>query len=358
MILIQEFFIFIVLTHMNLIMMKKYISIISVLIIFILTTQLADAQHRRFRDYIGKTFPIDSVRAHDPVIIKQDSVYYVFSTGFGINMMSSTDLVKWKIEHPVFSEPPQWAIETIEGYRGHTWAPDISFFNGQYYLYYSVSAFGKNTSCIGVATNKTLHPNDSNYLWVDHGKVIQSVPGQTNWNAIDGNLMVDDAGVPWLSFGSFWGGLKLVRLKANGFSPDEDINKIPTIATRRTGPEDKRENSIEAPFIYKKGAYYYLFASIDLCCKGINSNYKLIVGRSKMVQGPYLDQEGVRMDQGGGTILLQGDDRWAGVGHNGVARMDGKDLIVYHGYDLQDEGRSKLIIKELNWIDGWPVVIE
>ena len=335
-------------------MNKSYFSLIMV--ISLLLSISANAQRKRFKDMIGKSFPLDSIGSHDPVIIKQDSVYYVFSTGFGVSVLSSTDMENWTIEAPVFSTPPQWATDAIPEYKGHTWAPDISYFNGQYYLYYSVSAFGKNTSCIGVATNKTLHPSDPDFEWIDHGKVVQSFPGKTNWNAIDGNLIIDENDTRWLSFGSFWGGLKLVQLTEDGLSTAEDINNIPTIATRRTSKEDRRENSIEAPFIYQKGDYYYLFASIDFCCRGMNSTYKVIMGRSKTVAGPYLDKEGKRMDQGGGTILLQGNDRWAGVGHNGAASIDGKDIFVYHAYDRNNNGRSKLRIVELQWKDGWPVL--
>ncbi|MCU4164128.1 arabinan endo-1,5-alpha-L-arabinosidase [Carboxylicivirga caseinilyticus] len=333
--------------------MKK--SHLSLIIIFsLLCTFSSQAQRNRFKDLIGKSFPLDSIRSHDPVIIKQDSVYYVFSTGFGISVLSSNDMVNWTIEAPVFNQPPQWATETIPEYKGHTWAPDISYFNGQYYLYYSVSAFGKNTSCIGVATNKTLHPYDPDFEWVDHGKVIQSFPGKTNWNAIDGNLIVDEQGTPWLAFGSFWGGLQLIQLSDDGLTTAKSSDNTHTIASRRTSKDDRRENSIEAPFIYKKGDYYYLFASIDFCCRGLNSTYKIIIGRAKTVDGPYLDKDGKRLDQGGGTLLLQGDDRWAGVGHNGVAFIDGKDIIVYHGYDRNENGRSKLLIDELSWKDGWP----
>src|SRR4051794_16609867 len=108
-----------------------------------------------------------SISVHDPVIIKQDSTYYIFCTGFGISVFSSINMKDWKKEKPVFSTAPQWAVQTIPGFRGHIWAPDISHQNNQYYLYYAVSAFGKNTSAIGVATNKTLNPSDKNFKWVD-----------------------------------------------------------------------------------------------------------------------------------------------------------------------------------------------
>ncbi|MBK6281611.1 MAG: arabinan endo-1,5-alpha-L-arabinosidase [Draconibacterium sp.] len=312
-----------------------------------------------------------SISVHDPVMAKQNNTYYIFCTGRGISVWSSTDMKEWKREQPVFSEPPKWAVEAVSGFRGHIWAPDISFYNGKYYLYYSVSAFGKNTSCIGLATNKTLDPNDPDFKWEDHGKVIQSFPGKTNWNAIDPNLIVAGDGTPFLSFGSFWDGLKLVKLNPEATAPAEDLEKIPTIASRKksssdtnppaieNNPIDAGGNAIEAPFIFKKGSYYYLFASIDYCCKGVNSTYKMIVGRSETIPGPYLDKEGKPMNSGGGTILLQGNENWFGVGHNSTYTFNGIDYIIFHGYDASDEGKPKLIIKKLDWDnEGWPVVAE
>jgi arabinan endo-1,5-alpha-L-arabinosidase len=310
-----------------------------------------------------------SISVHDPVMAKQNDKYYIFCTGRGISVWSSTDMKEWKREQPVFAEPPKWAVEAVNVFRGHIWAPDISFYDGKYYLYYSVSAFGKNTSCIGLATNKTLDPNDPDFKWEDHGKVIQSFPGKTNWNAIDPNLIVAGDGTPFLSFGSFWDGLKLVKLNHEATAPAEDLEKIPTIASRKksssdtnpaaieNNPIDAGGNAIEAPFIFKKGTYYYLFASIDYCCKGVNSTYKMIVGRSETISGPYRDKEGKPMNSGGGTILLQGNENWFGVGHNSTYTFDGTDYIIFHGYDANDEGKPKLIIKKLNWDnEGWPVV--
>ena len=106
------------------------------------------------------------INVHDPVIIRQDSMYYIFCTGQGITAFSSPDMKHWKQLKPVFDKAPQWAVDAIPSFRGHIWAPDISYHNGQFYLYYAVSAFGKNTSCIGLATNKTLDPSSKNFKWV------------------------------------------------------------------------------------------------------------------------------------------------------------------------------------------------
>ncbi|MCQ6957229.1 arabinan endo-1,5-alpha-L-arabinosidase [Mucilaginibacter aquariorum] len=308
------------------------------------------------------------ISVHDPVIIKQDSLYYIFCTGNGIAMWSSKDMANWKKEKAIFDTAPQWAVDSIPGFKGHIWAPDISYHNGKYYLFYSVSVFGKNTSAIGLATNTTLHTGDPAYKWVDHGRIIQSYPGKTNWNAIDPNLIEDEKGTPYLTFGSFWDGLKMVKLNKDRLSVAEDIAYLPTIASRKKSasatnppavdgnPVDAGGNAIEAPFIYKKDKYYYLFASTDYCCKGPKSTYKMIIGRSKEIKGPYIDKNGVSLQTGGGTLVLEGDGKWYGVGHNAVANFNGMDYLVFHAYDASDKGIPKLRIEKLHWKSGWPVI--
>lgn len=308
------------------------------------------------------------ISVHDPVMIKQNSTYYLFSTGWGINVWSSADMKTWKQEQQIFAEAPKWAVEAIPGFKGHIWAPDIYLHDNEYYLYYSVSAFGKNTSAIGVATNKTLDPSSADFKWIDHGMVLQSVPGKTNWNAIDPNIIRDAKGISWMVFGSFWDGIKLVKMNKDLLHVAEDLAKIPTIASRKKdpaapnppsvdgNPADAGGNAIEAPFLFKKEKYFYLFASTDYCCKGEKSTYKMIVGRAKSIEGPYLDQAGVPMAKGGGTLLLQGDVNWYGVGHNAVCCFDGKDYLIFHGYDAKNKGIPKLRIEQLSWKNGWPVV--
>ena len=301
------------------------------------------------------------IPAHDPVMMQQGATYYLFCTGPGIAVWSSADRKHWKPEKPVFDKAPAWATQAVPGFRGnHIWAPDISRHNGIYYLFYSVSAFGKNTSCIGLATNKTLNPNAANYKWEDQGRVLQSVPGRDLWNAIDPNLVRDEAGTPWLTFGSFWEGIKLVKLRPDLRAPAQP-EQWRTLARR---PRDPRLNdslpgdgAIEAPFIFRKGEYYYLFTSFDFCCRGPQSTYKIMVGRAKAVTGPYLDRAGVALDQGGGTQVLAGDKNWFGLGHNAVCTFDQVDYLVFHGYDAADKGHSKLRIEPLGWdTAGWPVV--
>jgi arabinan endo-1,5-alpha-L-arabinosidase len=266
----------------------------------------------------------------------------------------------WKTEKSVFDAPPAWAVNKIPGFKGHIWAPDISFHNGAYYLYYSVSAFGKNTSCIGLATNKTLDPTSPDFRWVDHGNLIQSIPGRDLWNAIDPNLAFDKDDKPWLVFGSFWSGMKLVRLHEN-LKEIAEPQEWFTVSKRprdfKTEDPDPGEAAVEAPFIFKKNGFYYLFVSFDHCCRGAKSTYKVVVGRADKIQGPYLDKEGKRLDQGGGSLVVEGNAAWAGVGHNSAYTFDGKDYLIFHAYDLADEGKPKLKIEPIEW-DGkaWPIV--
>lgn len=327
------------------------------------------------------------VGAHDPVIAKQGGTYYLFCTGRGVRVQSSKDLVSWKNEPPVFTESPPWIKELIPGFRGDLWAPDIFHHDDTYYLYYSASAFGRNTSAIGVATNKTLDSESSDYQWQDQGMVVRSIPGRDLWNAIDPNVAIDDSGTPWMAFGSFWTGLKLVKLNDDLTSiVDGSGEEWYTLASRQRDfavderdagdaanpeldyeslytPEQLERNqnmqsgAIEAPFLFHKDGMWYLFASWDRCCRGVNSTYKVIVGRSKDIRGPYLDKDGKRLVRGGGTLVVTGDgENWAAAGHPAAYTFDGTDYLAFHAYDLKDRGRPKLRVREIRWDDGWPAV--
>jgi arabinan endo-1,5-alpha-L-arabinosidase len=302
------------------------------------------------------------ITVHDPVLIKQKDTYYLYCTGRGISVFSSKDLKNWNTEPSVFNEKPTWVDAVVPDFKNHIWAPDISFHNNTYYLYYSVSAFAKNTSAIGVATNTTLNANDKNYKWIDHGIVIESIPNRDLWNAIDPNLTFDENNIPWLAFGSFWEGLKMVKLNPDLLSIAQSQEWY-TIAKRKrtfeladTNPGDA---ALEAPFVFKKNGYYYQFLSWDLCCRGKESTYKVVVGRSKNATGPYVDKEGKLLTEGGGSLVVQGGENYYGVGHNSVYTFDEKDYIFYHGYDVKQKGRPVLIVKELKWDTNlWPTLIE
>lgn len=282
---------------------------------------------------------------HDPVIIAADGKYYLFSTGNNIGAKTSSDLRSWQGASDVLSQStrPAWLAEQVPGVS-NLWAPDISYFGGSYHLYYSASTFGKNRSCIGHLTRTSL----SSGSWTDRGAVICSnVTTKDNWNAIDPNVVVEPDGTPWLSFGSFWSGIKLIKLDAQGA---RDGTSLDSLASRPSAG-----GALEAPFIVRRCGYYYLFVSWDTCCKGTASTYNIRVGRSQSVQGPYVDRDGKAMLEGGGTLLVQGGDRYKGPGHNAVIFTDTAAYNVYHAYDANNNGASMLRISELAFDDmGWP----
>lgn len=286
--------------------------------------------------------------AHDPVIIKAGGTYYVFHTGPGISVKVSSDLRTWSKSDAVFDPYPAWIGEELTDV-GDLWAPDISFFGGVYHLYYAASTFGSNHSCIGHATRAALDTGS----FVDHGPVICSNHdgAADDWNAIDPNVVIDDDGGVWLSFGSFWGGLKMIRLDENGARSTADTTVYP-LAERPAAVG----RAVEAPTIVKRGDYYYLFASFDRCCNGTASTYRVVVGRSRNLLGPYVDRVGTPMTNGGGTPIVVGGSRWRGPGHNAVLFEGNEAFNVYHAYDATDVGRPKLRISELAWdAQGWPI---
>jgi arabinan endo-1,5-alpha-L-arabinosidase len=279
---------------------------------------------------------------HDPAVAKQNNTYYLFGTGPGIPIWRSSDMRTWRPVGRVFAHNlPKWASTTIPGTQ-IPWAPDISFFAGRWHVYYAISTFGSKRSAIGVAISTDLR------RWTDQGVVVESSEA-TDYNAIDPNVFVDETGQPWLDFGSFNSGIKLVPLDARTGRPTEPI--LTPIASREVPSW-----GIEAPFLIHRGAYDYLFVSFDNCCRGSQSTYNIRVGRSASLDGPYVDDRGVPLLTGGGRLVLEGNGTKRGPGHNAVLR-DGKQWrLFFHYYDAAHKGTAKLGIIPLRWTaDGWPV---
>jgi arabinan endo-1,5-alpha-L-arabinosidase len=293
----------------------------------------------------------------DPSIIKQGGTYYVFSSGQGIEVRASVDLRHWRELGSVFNAVPAWALAKVPGASG-IWAPDISFFAGAYHLYYAVSTFGSQRSVIGLATNTTLDPRARGYRWVDRGEVIESRPGRDNFNAIDPNIITGDDGSVGLAFGSQWSGIKLLQLDPSTGMPARSQAPGGAVLTARPVPLASRRGAgpIEAPFVLWAGGHYYLFVSFGNCCQGTASTYKIMVGRSDSLAGPYVDRSGRPMTRGGGTVVLAGSGRFRGPGSCAVLSNGGRDYLVYHAYDAQADGAPTLQIRPLSWTpDGWPI---
>jgi arabinan endo-1,5-alpha-L-arabinosidase len=307
----------------------------------------------------------DAAGTHDPSIIKEGNTWYVFATGKApgggqFEVRCSTDLRQWKACGQVFDAIPAWIHQRSPGTE-ELWAPDISFVNGEYRLYYAYSLFGKNTSGIALAINKTLDFASPDYRWVDHGLVLES-KASDNFNAIDPNCVRDERGHDWLAFGSFWDGIKMRRLDDKSGKLSTSDNTLYSLA-RRAKPENPEPappnlpanwEAIEAPFIVHHNHYYYLFTSWDLCCRGTKSTYKTLVGRAKSVTGTYLDKTGKPLTEGGGTELLTANARWLGPGGESILMgPKGEDLIVFHAYDAKT-GKPSMQLSTIDWTGDWP----
>lgn len=283
----------------------------------------------------------DIAPVHDPMIVATDTKFHLFATGQGVAVHTSDDLLHWTEQEQVFATKPSWITTTNPGNPNHLWAPHVAYFGDQYHLYYSASSFGSNTSCIGHATSPRLEPA----TWTDDGHAVICSGAIDNYNAIDPAVILDDTGKPWLAFGSFWGGLKMIPLASDGTRQGTDIYAIATRA----------DNAIEAAFIIYRNGYYYLFESVGHCCRGVNSTYKIMVGRSTNITGPYVDRTGVPLLANGGTLLVEGDERWRGPGHNAVLMTPTGNYNIYHSYDAERDGVPTLRIATLDWAaDGWP----
>ena len=302
----------------------------------------------------GATSPV-----RDPSIFRQANTYYLFSTDAGgainghLPIRCSTDKINWQLCGAVFNQIPAWVQSAVPGITA-LWAPDISYFNGVYHLYYAGSQFASNTSVIGLATNTTLDSTDPAYQWVDQGQVLAST-STDNFNAIDPTILVDTDGNVWMTYGSYWTGIKQQQIDPTTGKLLASNTSVYSLATR----PGVQYNPIEGSSLVHKGNYYYLFVSFDDCC---NPNpyldtYKIMVGRSSSPNGPFADMNGRPMMQGGGTLLLGGNGvTWNAPGGETVF-LDSQngDLIAFHALHLPD-GVAYVFVNSLTWPNAWPQI--
>lgn len=333
---------------------------IAFLCCLLLQISLATAQPQRSPRPRRMAFSTDTVMVHDPVMAYENGTYYLLSTGMGVQWATSNDRKTWIVQATPFIENlPQWTQDSVPGFRNHVWAPDIIRWHDRWWLTYSCSTFGKNTSAIGLMSASAL-----NGQWQDEGCIVKSSDKRVNWNAIDSNITIDDNDTPWIVWGSFWDGIQLAQL-------DQTLHLAskPATIARRYRPDDPNaaenptskfagSNAIEAPFIFKHDGWYYLFVSWDYCCRGAKSNYRVAIGRSKNVDGPYLDRDGKPMLEGGGSLFLEGDKQeYEAAGHCAAYHFGEEDIFICHGYSLKLNGQSILIQRPIKWTsDGWPTL--
>ena len=329
---------------------------VAMMISNVALAQEQNGEERKIREFVTS-----NPMVHDPVMAKEDGVYHIFATGMGIQRMTSKDRKNWQVKAmPVMTVIPKWTRDSVPGFDKHVWAPDIIRWHNKWWLAYSCSTFGKNGSAIGLLSAAKL----DSPIWNDEGCIVASRENRDNWNAIDPNFVIDDNDTPWMVCGSFWDGIQIVRLDttmhvAKGEKPRTLARRYaPGTTTAEPNPTSAHAgtNAIEAPFVMKHQGYYYLFVSWDYCCRGSKSNYRVAVGRSKNVDGPYLDKRSNDMLNGGGTVLLEGDKKqYEATGHCAAYSIDGKDIFICHGYSTEMKGAPVLIQREIRWTDdGWP----
>lgn len=333
---------------------KFHVSLMTILVSACLVSPLASAITS------ASTVPTNPVPSyvfiHDPSMIREGKVWYLFSTGDphgGVNhgniqIRVSTNLRTWRLEGTVFAQIPSWITKEIPLVE-NLWAPDISYFNGLYHLYYAASSFGSNNSVIAFATNRTLDKASAAYHWVDAGLVFSSTTSD-DYNAIDPAVISETEGKRWLLFGSFWSGIKLLALNPTTGRPS---SKDPQLYSLASAPSP---DPVEGSYMVNHAGYYYLFISNGACCRGVGSTYQILVGRSRSITGPFVDPNGTAMTSGGGMELLGSDEGMIGPGSLSVAQDGSSDLMVYHYYDAWAQGDPWVQVRELYWTpDGWPV---
>jgi arabinan endo-1,5-alpha-L-arabinosidase len=302
----------------------------------------------------GATSPV-----RDPSIMRQGSTYYLFSTDAGgaisghLPIRCSADKLNWQLCGAVFNQIPAWVQAAVPGISG-LWAPDISFFDGLYHLYYAGSLFATNTSVIGLATNSTLDPSDPAYQWVDQGEVLSSSSAD-DFNSIDPTILIDSDGSIWLTYGSYWTGIKQRQIDPTTGKLVAANSTIYSLATR----PGVQFNPIEGSSLVHKENYYYLFVSFDDCCNPdpFKDTYQIMVGRGASPHGPFSDMKGTEMMQGGGTQLLAGNGAtWNAPGGETVyLDPQNGDLITFHALHLPD-GAAYVFVNSLTWTNGWPQI--
>lgn len=304
------------------------------------------------------------IYVHDPDMI-QDTTGTFWLYGTHNTLASSTDMANFTAAStgdisPDFS---WWAGENTTGTNGRTdiWAPSVMYANGTYYQYYAIPIYdtpskaGTNQGAEAViALATSTSPNGP---WTDAGKIISScgtTPGcTTTFNAIDPAPYIDTSGNWWLTFGSWNDGIHVLQLDPSTGQRLASNTTLYNIAKRGAG----EEGSFIFPYTVGGTHYYYYFASINVCCQGINSTYRIIVGRSTSPTGPFYDRGGLDLMNGGGTILLGTHGTIYGPGGQSVLLVGSQPVLVYHYYDGKNNGTPTLGLNNLKFdTDGWPYV--
>lgn len=302
---------------------------------------------------IGMTYTnpvITFSSAADPTVIRTEEGFYLYATqtnSYWIPIYFSKDLVNWEFKRSAFRNATKPKPDVLPG-GGAFWAPEIRYINGKYVLYFSWAKWGDGSiSYTAVATSDS-----------PVGDFLNAKPllitDDFGSNCID-QFYYEEDGKKYMFVGSF-NGIYVTELTDDGLSVKRDADGKLVLKKQVCG------RAFEGTNIYKKGKYYYLFASINNCCDGINSRYKVVVGRSEKLLGPYVDRKGKDMLDNSWELVLEGDgETFFGPGHNSIIIPDdaGTDWMIYHSYVKENGavgGRLGMLDRIVWSADGWPTI--
>ncbi len=270
-------------------------------------------------------FALDGVvQIHDPSTITQcDGKFYTYGTGSG-SLVSDDG---WT-----------WRRGVVPARTGA--APDVIHIGDRYYMY---------ISGVTMIWSKSLDPNSPDYKWEIGGTIVGKEGPDDFMNPIDPGLLLDPDGKLWLTYGSYFGYIRVVQLDPKTGKRIDPNGKPVNIAI----------NCEASDMIYRDG-WYYLLATHGSCCRGADSGYNIRVGRSRKATGPFLDHTGLDMLQGGGKLVIGSGGRFIGPGHFGLIDLGEsvQKFSMHQEADLDRGGASVLDIRPLLWRDGWPIAGE
>lgn len=329
---------------------------------YLLPVQLREASHESVALHneicyfkIGMTYTnpvITFSSAADPTVIRTDEGFYLYATqtnSYWIPIYFSKDLVNWEFKRSAFRKATRPTEDVLLG-GGAFWAPEIRYINGKYVLYFSWAKWGDGSiSYTAVATSDS-----------PVGDFLNAKPllitDDFGSNCIDQFYYEEDS-KKYMFVGSF-NGIYVTELTDDGLSVKRGADGKPVLKKQVCG------RAFEGTNIYKKGKYYYLFASINNCCpnNGMDSKYKVVVGRSENLLGPYVDRKGKDMLDNSWELVLEGDgETFFGPGHNSIIIPDdaGTDWMIYHSYVKENGavgGRLGMLDRIVWSADGWPTI--
>ena len=329
---------------------------------YLLPVQLREASHESVALHneicyfkIGMTYTnpvITFSSVADPTVIRTDEGFYLYATqtnSYWIPIYFSKDLVNWEFKRSAFRKATRPTEDVLPG-GGAFWAPEIRYINGKYVLYFSWAKWGDGSiSYTAVATSDS-----------PVGDFLNAKPllitDDFGSNCID-QFYYEEDGKKYMFVGSF-NGIYVTELTDDGLSVKRGADGKPVLKKQVCG------RAFEGTNIYKKGKYYYLFASINNCCpnNGMDSKYKVVVGRSENLLGPYVDRKGKDMLDNSWELVLEGDgETFFGPGHNSIIIPDdaGTDWMIYHSYVKENGtvgGRLGMLDRIVWSAAGWPTI--